>query len=240
MSDSPPPSRSRGVRLLCRRTLRSLLSGAEGKPVKAVYLWGSIVRPDFDPERSDIDAILIGEGSALEENCRWLSLAVTEGQPVLRHFKARPLYLEDLNGWPPRSELARLIHPKILLADFENWWWVLGRRLTLEAFGLAPASLDEILALRLEALRRRLSIHHGDSAREPARYVLKELVLICHVLHQLRAGPHPFSYPTLAAQADERTREVVEAVAALREGGWDGEACERALGLAEGFLARIG
>lgn len=238
MSGSSPSGHE--ARLLCRRAFQGLLSDAPGEAVKAIYLWGSIVRPDFDPERSDIDAIVIGEGPPLEETCRWLSLAVTESQPALHHFRARPLYLEDLNGGPPRSELARLIHPKILLADFACWWLACGQRLTHEDFGLAPASLDEILALRLEALRRRLRIHRENPDEEPARYILKEVAFICHALHQLRAGPHPFSYPALLTHAEERTREVAEAVVALREGGWEDEACRRALGLAEGLLARIG
>jgi predicted nucleotidyltransferase len=233
-------SGSQEVRLLCRGALRSLLTGAEGKLVRAVYLWGSIVRPDFDPQCSDIDAVLISEGPALEETCRRLALAVTESQPALRHFKARPLYREDLDGAPPRSELARLIHPKILLADFASWWLVCGRRLTYKDFGLAPASLDEILALRLEALRRRLRTHQENPAAEPAQYILKEAAFICHALHQLRVGPHPFSYPALLTHAEKRTREVAEAVVALREGGWEDEACRRALGLAKSLLARIG
>jgi predicted nucleotidyltransferase len=230
------PSQSREIVLLCTRTLGRLLSGEEGKVVEAGYLWGSIVRPDFVPGRSDIDSVLIGDGPGLEEACRWVSRAVVESEPALCLFKARPLYRDDLNGKPPRSELARLIHPKVLLADFENWELVLGRRLAREDFRLAPGSLSEILALRLEALRRRLSIHNVDPEREPARYIFKELGFICHVLHQLRVGPHRFSYPALVIHADERTREAVETISALRELDWEDGACRQALGMAERFL----
>ena len=113
--------RNRELHLLCRKVLRSLLSCTEGDALKSVYLWGSILRQDFDPVRSDVDVILVGESLSLEETCRWLSRTVIESQPALRQFKVRPLYLEDFNGEPPRSELAQLIHPRILLADFENW-----------------------------------------------------------------------------------------------------------------------
>jgi len=208
--------------------------------VEAVYLWGSIVRPDFVPDRSDIDSIVLGEGPDLEELCRWLSQTAAEREPTLRRFKARPLYLEDLSGGPIRSELARLIHPKILIADFENWRFVVGRQCAREEFGLTPGSLDEIFALRLEALQRRLRIHSSDPGREPAKYILKEVGFICHALHQLRLGPHPFSYSALIENADERTREAVEAISVLRESGWEEGACHRALGLAERFLAPIG
>jgi hypothetical protein len=221
----PLPSQSREIVLLCTRTLGSLLSGEVGKVVEAVYLWGSIVRPDFIPGRSDIDSVLIGDGPGLEETCRWVSRAVVESEPALRLFKARPLYLDDLNGGPSRSELAQLIHPKILLADFENWELVLGRQFAREDFGLALGSLSEILALRLEALGRRLSIHNDNPEREPARYILKELGFICHILHQLRVGPHLFSYP--------------ETLSVLRECDWEEEACRQALGLAEGFFTRM-
>lgn len=227
------------VAILCVGKLRSLLTDATG-PVEAVYFWGSIVRPDFDPERSDIDSVVLGESLDLEETCRWLSSAIPEGEPKLWQFKARPLYLEDLNGGRPRSELAQLIHPKILLADFKNWQLVLGRKFALEDFRLAPAALDEILALRLSALRRRLSVHRDDSEREPAKYVLKEVSFICHTLHQLRVGPHPFSYQALITHADSETREAVEVLSSLQEIEWEEEACRRALGVAEPFLERTG
>jgi predicted nucleotidyltransferase len=236
---SPKELASQKVVLLCIKTLRNLLAGADG-PVEAVYLWGSIVRPDFVPGRSDIDSVLLGKESRLEEICGWLSAAVAESEPALSNFKARPLYLEDLDGGQPRSELARLIHPRILLTDFENWQLALGRRFTRADFGLTPGSLNEILALRLAALRRRLDVHRGDPGQEPARYILKEVSFICHVIHQMRVGPHPFSYPALLTHANEETREAVRLIISLREGGWEEETCRRALRVAEPFLMRMG
>lgn len=230
----------REIAVLCSRILRSLLSGARGKLAKAVYLWGSIVRPDFIPGRSDIDSLLLGEEPGIEEICGWLSVTVAESEPALNGFKARPLYLEDLNGGQPRSELAQLIHPKILLADFESWQLVLGRRFAREDFRLAPGSLDEVLALRFAALRRRVRVHRDDPEREPAKYILKEISFIYHVLHQLRVGPHVFSYPALITYADDETRAAAQVLSSLHEGGWEEEACWRALELAEPFLERMG
>jgi len=230
-----PPSRSEVVRL-CSEVLRESLAGLKRNSVEAIYLWGSIVRTDFISGQSDIDSIVLGEEPGIDQVSHWLTLAVAGSNLALSRFKARPLYLEDLNGGSPRSELAQRIHPKILLADFTHWQLILGRRFAPENFRLSPGSLDEILALRLAALRRRLSAYREDPKREPARYILKEISFICHVLHQLRVGPHSFSYRSLLAHADGQTRKTVEVLSSLHVDGWEEEACNRALWLAEDIL----
>lgn len=224
---------------LCAEKIRNLLPLEESLPLVAIYLWGSIVRTDFVRGRSDIDSVAIGEEIGLAELCRRVSLGVTEADAGLKKFKVRPLYLEDLNSECPRSELAQIVHPKILLADFSNWHLVYGHRYSLEDFVIAPGSLDEILELRLAALSRRLRTHNLEPTREPARYIIKELAFICHVLHQKRVGVHCFSFSALTRFSDLTTREVVEIVTYLHDSGWGEEDCERALRVAARFLSRV-
>src|SRR5205823_6246720 len=131
----------------------------------------------------------------------------------------------------------QLIHRKILLADFDHWQFVLGRRFVRDDFRLTPGSLAEILALRIAALRRRLIAHRALPEQEPARYILKEVLFICHVLHQMRVGSHSFSYRELILHADDQTREIVEVLYSLHKGGWEEEACRQALWLGEQAFA---
>ena len=208
--------------------------------VQAIFLWGSILRLDFDADSSDIDCVAIGGPNAEDANLLELRDNARAKHHELAHLNLRRLYLCDLNGEEPNSELARLIDPRLLLADFPTWLWVWGRHLSLSNFRLRPCTLQEAYSIRLLALRRRLQRCLDVRRTEPPRYVLKEAGYLIHVIHQLSRDIHPFSYTELEKRSDEMTKNLSRAIVSARAHGWPEDECEGAVPLILNLLDQIG
>ena len=204
----------------------------------AAYLWGSIVRTDFDYSISDIDCVVIYEHSVPEEFTLNLTGKARRDEE-LASLKLRGLLLSDLNGSPPQSELAKILDPRLLVTDFPSWIWVYGNRLSQFSFLLKPCSLREVYEIRLRSLECRVRRSFSVPASEAPRYVLKEAAYLSHVIHQLSQGDHALCYSELPARSNPVTAEIVHAVVDLRSRCWPEEDCERAMPLVIRFLERL-
>lgn len=202
---------------------------------RAAYLWGSIVRADFDDSISDIDCVVIYEHSVPEEFTSSLASEARQHKE-LASLKLRGLLLSDLNGSPPQSELAQILDPRLLVTDFPSWIRVYGNRLS---FLLKPCSLREVYEIRRKVLECRVRRSLSVPPAEKPLYVLKEAAYLSHVIHQLSQGEHPFCYWELPARSNELTAEIVRAVVGLRSRCWPEEDCARAMPLVIRFLERL-
>jgi hypothetical protein len=207
--------------------------------IEAIYLWGSILRLDFDPDSSDIDCVAIGELTAQDPDVLNLQDNARAKYKELAQLNIRLLYLCDLNGAGPHSELAQLIDPRLLLADFSSWTWVWGRHLTLSDFTLRACNLHEAYSVRLGALKGRLQRCLAVPRTESPRYVLKEAGYLIHLIHQLSNDIYPFSYNELVKRSDEMTKKLSRVIVSARSRGWPEMECERAVLLVLDLLDQI-
>jgi hypothetical protein len=207
--------------------------------VRAVYLWGSVLRSDFHPALSDLDCVAIG-GSRIEES----ELDKLRDQARTKHkqleqLSIRCLYLCDFNDPEPQSELARLIDPRLLLADFPSWILVWGRPLSPSSFALRPCSLDEAYSIRLRTLRLRVQRCLAVPQTEAPLYSLKEAAYLIHLIHQLSQGPHLFSYSRLERHSTSVTVRLSRAIPRLRRKGWPELDCAQSIPLVLEMLDQI-
>jgi hypothetical protein len=205
-----------------------------------MYLWGSILRLDFDPDSSDIDCVAIGGLNAQVSDLLQLRDSAREKHQELAQLNIRLLNACDLDGAGPHSELAQLIDPRLLLADFSSWLWVWGCHSSLSDFTLRPCDLHQAYSIRLRALRGRLQRCLNVHRTEPPRYVLKEAGYLIHLIHQLSRDIHPFSYTELEKRSDEMTKNLSRAIVSARAHCWPEGECERAVPLVLDFLDQIG
>lgn len=213
---------------------RELLLG----DIRAVYLWGSLVRSEFDLATSDVDCLAICGPSAGEAVVTQLRDGARQKHEELEQLNMRCLYLSDLNGSQPKSELAQVLDPRLLLTDFASWLWISGEKLSISRFALRPCTLEEAYGIRLQALRHRMQKCLSVPRTEAPMYVLKEAAFLSHVIHQISHGEHAFTYTDLERRSNSLTAPLARAISALRSRGWPEIDCEQAMPLVARLLSQ--
>jgi len=208
--------------------------------IRAIYLWGSIVRPDFDPSISDVDCVAMCGPVPPVRLIMILRDEARSEHKELARLNVRHLLMADFNGCPPQSDLAKILDPRLLLADFPSWIWVCGERLSLSNFALRPCSPSETYRLQLEALRMRMHRCLSVPRTEAPRHVLKAAGYLIHTIHKVRDGEHPFSYEDLESRSDPVTAQLAQIVVTLRSRDWPDDECEQAISLIVDLLNQIG
>jgi len=200
-----------------RRTIASQATESLDPSANVIYLWGSIITPDFDATVSDIDVLVFTAHENDISEVHRFNRALQEASSS--RIDLTMVSLEMLDRGELIAPLDR-IHPAILFSQFERWTFVWGDEMLHKPLLRSPLEIAAQLQLRIKALRRRLQLHDHHAVDEPWPYVVKEIGFICHALHQLRIGQHPFSYSALELHANAATRHAVDTVIATRRRSW--------------------
>jgi predicted nucleotidyltransferase len=205
----------------------------------AIYLWGSVVSHDFRDEDSDVDVLVIGTAAPLPGAIEELRRTAANRHRLLERLDITVISLTDAADGRRGSPLDR-IAPEVLFLQAAAWQHVWGRTDLVPR--TRPATLARQLQLRARSLEQRLRMHRANAQDEPAKFILKELGFIAHLLHQLEFGAHPFSYDALRSRATAVTRPAVEALLDARANGWrtpDDAQVERLATELAGAIARM-
>jgi predicted nucleotidyltransferase len=192
--------------------LESLYKQYKPHGIESIYIWGSITRPDFDIQTSDIDVICIVRDEfplELNEQLRdELTMSASD-----REWGFQIIYLSELNGGPLRSRLVKAMSPQSILPSFSNWVYVSGKDFKRSDFSVPDASITERMKLNIEEIRRRLGSIPSDDDYKKGRDrkgVVKAALLLMYNRQLQRGEKFDLDYNELKNHCDDQERPVLQ------------------------------
>ncbi len=210
------------------KILKQVLQDYKDQGLISIYLWGSIITPDFKPETSDIDAVGILSDSAnfeqLDKIREWLPIA----DPELVRLQINFFYLSELKGTGQvRSRLGRLHHQEQAVFDFPFWHYVCGEEFQASDF---PSVIpQEILKHQIELVKARTRWALNPVNEMYPQYYCKSLAWLCYNIHKLSRPQGSFSWSDLQKESTKDTKSLVEALITLKNQAWDPKAIKEKL-----------
>ena len=216
---------------LASKVLKEVWLSYKPKGLLSIYLWGSVITPDYNPKNSDIDAVGILDDEANFDDLNKIRDWLPEVESRLRRLQINFFYLSELQGQKHvKSNFARLHDPEQAVADFNNWEYVCGTRFSYSDFPApGPAS---ILQHQIQVVKERLewakqpNKHYGARGLE---YFCKSLVWLCHDIHKLKHPRAVFSWKALKAEAEPDTKSLVYLLENLKQNGWQPQQIKESL-----------
>lgn len=193
--------------------------------LEAVYLDGSILTRDFNPETSDVDSIGIVADSFPLELEDTIKIFFKKEYPNIREFGFRLLYKSELNGGPVQAFLASVIEPQILLSDLPDWELVIGTSFIQKDFKLPIPTYKELQEMEIRKITKfnwAVVSKVGEGGGKHLN-LLKTIVRFIYYKQKERGLiKQPFSYLTVmesALEGDEK--EIMEIFMNIRKNKWD-------------------
>lgn len=202
------------------KTLNWLLETYKDQGLVSIYLWGSIITPDFHPKTSDVDAVAFlsddADFSKLDEIRDWLP----DKNPNLVRLQVNFFYISELTKEKPvRSRLGRLSTPEQAVYDFPFWQYVCGERIDNSIF--PDVKPKEFLIDQIKVVQERKEWAKNPNTPNDIQYYCKSLIWLCWAIQKLNHDKSVFSWKTLASEATRETRPLVNTLIKLKQSGWN-------------------
>jgi len=215
--------------------LKEIFEEYKDQGLVSLYLYGSILTPDYKEGESDIDSIgFVNEDMPLAlENEIKNKLCEKSG---FDKFGFRFLYKSELDTGIVKGNLGSFIHPQLLLLDFPYWKHVAGNIFLRSDFNLKDAGTAEAVRIRLDHLVR---IENGSFKTHPGEkhiLFLKVLARIMYHLRQERGNVGPFSYSSVLQNANEEEKVIAQAILDCKKSKWDEAVFEENLALYNSYI----
>lgn len=195
-----------------KQQLTKLYEKYRDKGILAMYIWGSITRPDFDPKTSDIDVIcIVSDDFPLELN-EQLRDELSKSTPE-REWGFQIIYLGELNGSPLRSRLAKAMSPQSILPSFSTWVFVCGTSYQRTNFAVKDATIHERMELNIQEIRRRLANIPTDDDYKKGRDrkgTVKATLFLIYNRQLSRGETFDLDYNELQSHSDETELPILE------------------------------
>lgn len=176
----------------------------------SVYLWGSITTGEFNVETSDINIVAVVKPNH-SINQVSIKEKLNDYFDDFKYFGFNVIREDELKeGVGKDSSIITVIHPRILLADMEDWKLVFGNNYSIEDFTDSPPSPDELIKLELQKIIRdqwQSSTNVGDNF---VQYHLKGIMRIIYYSQLMRNEHFPFSYVNIKKRADAEEGELID------------------------------
>lgn len=219
----------REVEDLASKTLAKLFIDYGSKGLLSIYLWGSIITPDFDSKRSDVDGVGILADSADFESFDKIREWLPQVEPKLNRLQINFFYLSELKGGNQRSRLGNLRNAEQAVYDFPFWRHVVGKKFSPEDF--PKISIETVLKHQIDLVRvRRKWVTAKVPDPRSGEYYCKSLVWLCYYINKINHHANPLSWSDLQAESNEDNRNLIETLAELKAGGWDENVIRKKLG----------
>jgi predicted nucleotidyltransferase len=88
---------------IAKRALKNLYLELKGEGLLSIYLWGSILRDEYKPGISDVDALGVIDENFSEERQGFSNSFLQEHAPELYDFRINFIRLTELNGAVPKT-----------------------------------------------------------------------------------------------------------------------------------------
>lgn len=193
--------------------------GAQG--VDSVYLWGSVLRPDFNPTTSDVDSIGIASDTLPYEVEKEIQDRLKAMHPEIKKFGFRLLYESELRGGPTKGFLASVQSPKFHVLDLPHWQHVDGVKFEQSDFLEKLPTFREAVVSEIPHLRARQNDYESGKTEAFQHYV-KKIAQIIDLLQRERGVAGRFAYDTMVSQAEDGLeRQVAEALMEIKKASYD-------------------
>jgi hypothetical protein len=146
----------------------------------SMYIWGSILTDDFNPETSDIDCIGMVEDDFDLKNESIIQNELALLHPEIKKIGFRVVCKSELNTGISKGNLGLIGNPALLLLDLPTWYWVCGIKFTQNDFNLTVPTFEQALVLRYKNTRERWP--DIDLVKpEQVQYLIKQMFRIDHL-----------------------------------------------------------
>ncbi len=211
----------------------------KNKGLLSIYLWGTVLTNDFNPDSSDIDSIAIVSSKANKKDNNEINKFLKDYCPEYKDFKLNYLYLDELDGKRIKSRLARVMDPRLLLLDFKNWKHVSGKKYSRKDFKLKEINLDEAIKLNLFIAKKRFLPLFKKDNFEHTQYFVKRLIKICYHLNQRDFGKHNFRYNELLKKSPKERKKVVKILLEIKKSKWDESLMKKNFSFLRNFIEEV-
>lgn len=204
------------------KSLKQIYDSYSSRGILAVYIWGSLLTPDFNPESSDVDTIAIVEDNfdfSEEEVQKQLVLQ----HPEIKKLGFRLVYKSELDTGVTKGVLGAIGNPALLLLDLPTWQWAGGIKFTQKDFALPVPTFTEAIRLRYQNTQERWP-DLNLLKPEKLQYLVKQILRIVHLIHLERKNlPYTlFSYSSIK-ETSRGTPEadIVDICLEIKASKWD-------------------
>ena len=215
--------------------LKRVYSKYKHRGLLSIYLWGTVLTDDFNLKSSDVDSIGIVSNKAKEEDSRTINDLYLKESPY-KDLKLNYLYLDELNGKKIRSRLARVIHPSLLLLDFKNWKYIIGKKYSRKDFRLGEIDFDKAIQLNIIAAKTNHLPLFKKGDFKVTQYFIKNLIKVCHYLNEKEFGEHEFRYKKLLEKSPKRRKNIIKLLLKIRKSKWNEALTKKNLPILTNFI----
>lgn len=181
----------------------------------SIYLWGSILTDEFNPEKSDIDSIGFVYGSSGSFDEGLVRNSLSKQMPQL---KINFIYLSKFNDGQIYSDLAKYIPLECVLYDMPFWLNVVGKVFKKEDFILGRRTIDEVILGSVSNIKDSFFPEIKDSNHA---FFAKALAKLCYFIHQKNQPLKVFKYGDLLIDSIPETRNLTEIITRIKKSGWN-------------------
>ncbi len=192
-----------------RSVLREVFRKYQGHGLEAIYLWGSILTPDFDPHTSDVDSIGIADDRCPFHVEKDIQDSLAEQYPSTPRLGFRLLYKSELDGGPSKGFLTSVLPPEVLLFDMPYWEHVDGVRFRQEDFSLPIPTPAEAFSLQKGIFEKFAWMKVADIPEKSRPQFLKGLARMIDARQRMRGRGGPFSYTAIMEHTGESAEKAV-------------------------------
>ena len=202
---------------IAKDALEKLYTTHRGAGLLSVYLWGSILRDEYAPGVSDVDALGITDDNFPDEDADASNSFLQERAPELYDFRINFVQFSELNGATPVTHLAKVTPAPLMVMLFPDWEYVCGNQYQLSDFVVKAPTYEQAICLSMKVLDDFyvLPLTKGDFKK--FKSVVKRMMHICYFMNQIEKGHQTFSYLLLKQNMNEQTREVLELLFRIKE-----------------------
>lgn len=208
---------------LVSQSLREIFKEDSSKGILSIYIWGSIITPDFNPESSDIDTIAIVNDEIKSGSEEEIQKQLELKHPEIKKLGFRLVYKSEFDTGITKGTLGSIGNPALLLLDLPTWHWVCGTKFSQKDFALPVPTYDEAIKLRYENTKERWP-EITLIKPEQIQYFVKQILRIIHLQQLKRAGLSYtiFSYTSVKKNASGKPEEgLVNICLQIKSSKWN-------------------
>ena len=207
--------------------LNEVFSDYRSQGLAAVYLWGSVLREDFNPESSDVDSIGIAQDQTPFELEQEIQSRLMEKIPSIKKFGFRIIYSSELAGGPIKGFLSSVQSPKSHLLDLPNWQLVAGRDFKQSDFATELPTFHEAMLDEIPELRRHQQNYEAGDVEDYPNFI-KKIAQIVDLLQKERGASGRFSYSEILSRAAEGLeKQTAAALVEIKSAGYDAQVIKK-------------
>lgn len=209
-----------------KKALNELYEKYKNQGILAMYMWGSILTDDFNPETSDQDTIAIVDDQFPLELEKQMMDEIRAIYNELSQFYIRVLYVGELNGEFTKAPLATVIYPPLLLLEMPKWMHVAGENFSNQDFVIKPPTYIEAIQLHLLKLKNDKWMYVSGVTENIHMFFIKTLMRLVDIVQRSRHDTEDlFSYGKILREAKisgtPEEKAVVGAMFESRKNNWD-------------------